>query len=154
MPLLFLSSPCFKDLQSIPKEYSCLGKDISPELVWSAPPKNTKSFALTVVDPDAPGGDFIHWVIYNIPAETDHLMSNIPKKSLLDNGTMQGMNDFGFIGYGGPCPPPRQTHSYIFTLYALDIKISLSPGASYGELQNAVKGHSLAESKLTGYFCK
>ena len=149
-----LSSPNFQDQSPIPKEYACTGTDISPELVWKDFPENTKSFALAIVDPDAPSGHFIHWVVYNIPKETTRLPPKMSKDPLLANGTMQGFNDFGTIGYGGPCPPESQNHHYIFTLYALDSMLSLPPGSSYSGLQNAMKGHIIGEAKLTGTFAK
>lgn len=154
MGIFSLSSPTFKEQGTIPKEYSCMGNDSSPELLWKNPPQTTKSFALTVVDPDVPQGDFIHWVIYNIPAEAQFLAPQIAKNPVLADATMQGMNDFGTIGYGGPCPPESQTHAYIFTLYALDSMLPLPPQTSYTQLRDAMKGHILAEAKLTGSFKK
>ena len=154
MTTLSLSSPSFKNLEFIPDEYSCNGINISPELNWKEAPKNTKSFALTMVDPDAPGREFVHWILYNIPPEVHHLPSNISKKPLLENGMIQGMNDFDSIGYGGPCPPPLQTHSYIFTIFALDSMLSLRQEASYAELQEALKNHLLTKAQILGFFAK
>ncbi len=149
-----LTSPHFKEGSSIPKKHTCTGDDTSPELNWKGAPQNTKSFALTVVDPDAPRGDFIHWVIYNIP-KTDHqLPSHFTKKETLENGTMQGMSDFGTLGYGGPCPPKPRTHRYFFTLYALDCELSLKPGATYAQLIEAIKGHELTKATLMGTFAQ
>ncbi|NNM44124.1 MAG: YbhB/YbcL family Raf kinase inhibitor-like protein [Chlamydiae bacterium] len=149
-----LSSPDFNQKDLIPKEYTCVGKNISPKLLWENPPKNTKSFALAIVDPDAPSGDFIHWVIYNIPASANSLVQGVPTESSLENKAMQGLNDFGRIGYGGPCPPKSEKHSYVFTLYALDTMLSLKPKAAYDDLQKAMEGHILGESELIGYFAK
>lgn len=151
---LSLISPNFQEQGFIPKEYSCVGQDTSPELRWKDAPPETKSFALTIVDPDAPGGNFIHWVLYNVPATETSLPPNIPLEAVLPNGSMQGFNQFGKIGYGGPCPPLAETHSYIFTLYALDTMLPLPPGSSYAVLKNSMEGHILAESKLTGRFAK
>ncbi len=137
---------------TIPSEYTCSGKDISPELNWEGEPQETKSFALTIVDPDAPGGDFIHWVIYNIPKSKHQLRAHFPKEALPENGTMQGMNDFGNVGYGGPCPPKPRTHCYVFTIYALSETLPLKPGATFAELQKAMKGHALASAVLKGSF--
>ena len=147
-----LTSPSFKDKSPIPKEFTCRGNDTSPELNWEGAPHGTKSFALTIVDPDAPHGDFIHWVIYNIPETVHQLPASFPKKPILENGTMQGMTDFGDIGYGGPCPPKPRTHRYMFTLYALDSMLPLKPGITYADLHKAMKGHILGEVTLTGTF--
>lgn len=149
-----LTSPDFPSEGAIPKEYTCIGKNISPALGWKNPPKNTKSFALAVVDPDAPSGHFIHWIIYNIPVEVDTLSRAVANELTLENGTMQGRNDFGEIGYGGPCPPRSERHAYVFTVYALDAMLPLQPKASHQELQNTMKGHVLAEAKLIGFFAK
>lgn len=149
-----LTSPSFSNLGIIPKKHSRLGDNSSPELIWKNPPESTKSFALAIVDPDAPGGDFIHWVIYNIPPESHSLSSEMVQDPILENGTMQGINDFGTVGYGGPCPPPPKTHAYVFTLYALDSILPLGPKAFYDELHDAMKDHILSQVSLTGYFTK
>lgn len=154
MAVFSLSSPGFSEQGSIPDQYTCMGEDISPELRWQGAPAETKSFALTVVDPDAPGGTFIHWTIYNIPATANSLPPSLAQKPSLDQKISQGINDFKEVGYGGPCPPAGKTHSYIFTLYALDIILSLPPASSYLELQKEMKGHILAETRLTGFFSK
>jgi len=149
-----LASNDFEAEDLIPKEYTCVGKNISPELHWEHPPKNTKSFALTIVDPDAPSGDFIHWVMYNIPGSVTSLHPGVATRASLENASVQGINDFGRIGYGGPCPPASEKHSYVFTLYALDAMLTLEPKATYAQLKHAMKGHILAETTLTGYFAK
>lgn len=122
--------------------------------MWENPPKNTKSFALAIVDPDAPSGNFIHWIIYNIPPVESSLPQGISTEPSLKNNAMQGINDFGRIGYGGPCPPKSQKHAYVFTIYALDTVLSLKPKASYDELKKAMNGHILEQTELTGYFEK
>jgi Raf kinase inhibitor-like YbhB/YbcL family protein len=147
-----LKSPAFSDKGSIPKDYALRGKNHSPELYWEKAPDHTQSFALTVVDPDAPGGNFIHWVLYNIPASHQKIPSAFPTDEVLPTGQMQGPNDYGKIGYGGPCPPNKEKHAYIFTLYALDRVLPLSPGASLAELEKALSGHILAKTTITGYF--
>lgn len=152
--LFSLSSPAFSEQGSIPYQYTCKGQDISPELQWQGAPAQTKSFALTVADPDAPSGAFTHWIIYNIPATANSLPPSIPQKPILDQKVFQGINDFKEVGYRGPCPPARKTHSYIFTLYALDTLLSLPPACSYLELQKEIKGHILDETHLTGFFSK
>jgi len=111
-----LKSRDFKDNGNIPSEFTCDGRDVSPQLSWEDAPAETKSFALSVTDPDAPGGTWIHWLVYDIPKD----VRNIDQGSL-PAGAKQVENDFGKKDYGGPCPP-YGTHRYIFTLYALDTK--------------------------------
>jgi len=136
----------------IPSKFTCDGTGVSPQLAWFAPPVGTASLALIVSDPDAPGGTFIHWVLYDLPAATRSLSEGIPTHSQLADGSRQGRNDFGEIGYGGPCPPGRSPHHYIFTLYALDVKLNLPAGATQAQLQSAMKGHILATGELTGLY--
>ena len=102
---LELSSPAFKDGEAIPRRYTCVGEDLSPPLHWTVPPSTTKSFVMIVDDPDAPGGTWVHWVIYDIPLDRRGLMEGIPAKDHLPDDAMQGLNDFKRVGYGGPCPP-------------------------------------------------
>jgi Raf kinase inhibitor-like YbhB/YbcL family protein len=136
----------------IPKQFTCDGNDVSPRLVWTDPPKGTESFALIVDDPDAPAGTWVHWVLYDLPAQTRDLPENVPKKSTLTNGAHQGRNDFGKIGYNGPCPPSGNPHRYFFKLYALDAKTKLKPGATKAQLERAMKGHVVAETQLLAKF--
>ena len=100
-----LKSPVFPDGKPIPEAYTCDGPDQSPPLAWSGAPAGTKSFALIADDPDAPGHPWVHWVIYNLPAKASELKPGIPGIEKLEDGAKQGKNDFGHIGYGGPCPP-------------------------------------------------
>lgn len=146
-----ITSPAFKEGGMIPKKYSCDGEDISPPLRWENIPENTKSIALISDDPDAPVGTWIHWVIYNIPPETSELGENIPTDNVLNDGTIQGKNDWDRIGYGGPCPPGG-THRYFFKIYALDSVLELKPGATKNELLGAMQGHILAEGQLMGKY--
>lgn len=136
----------------IPAEFTCDDADKSPALTWDDPPKDTHSFALVVEDPDAPAGVFVHWLLYNLPAEARELPEAVPKERTLANGARQGRNDFGKVGYNGPCPPRGRSHRYVFTLFALDSKTELAPGTTKAELQRAIRGHVLAETKLTGTF--
>src|SRR5215472_143912 len=115
-----LTSSAFETESSIPQQFSCDGRDISPELSWSSAPAGTKSFALIMHDPDAPiEGGYTHWLVYNIPATANHLPENVPNQDKVPGGGMQGRNDSGKYGYTGPCPPSG-THRYYFRLYALD----------------------------------
>ncbi len=146
-----LTSISFQGSQ-IPKNFTCDGAGISPQLAWTTPPAATASFALIVTDPDAPGRTFVHWVLYNLPAETQMLPEDLPQQGQLANGTLQGRNDFGKIGYGGPCPPGNSPHHYVFTLYALDAKLKLSAGATRAQVEAAMRGHILAHGELVALY--
>jgi len=147
-----LTSPAFAAGDAIPTQYGCTGQNISPALNWSTPPTGTQSLALTLFDPDAPGGGFIHWVIYNIPAANSGLPEALSTDSQLTDGSLQGKNGAASNGYIGPCPPSG-THHYIFTLYALDTGLSqLSTDADQAQLLQAMQGHILAQTELTGTF--
>jgi len=147
-----VTSPAFASGAAIPKTYTCQGADISPALNWSGHPPQTASFALVLDDPDAPVGTWVHWVIWNIPASAHELAENVAKHDRLDSGALQGNNDFGKIGYNGPCPPPGKTHRYFFRLYALDVKLTLPPGATRKELDAAMMWHILGQAAYMGTF--
>lgn len=148
---LELKSTAFEEESMIPKKYTCDDQDISPPLSWSLVPNGTKSIALICDDPDAPIGTWVHWVIFNIPANVRELPENIPPQKVLETGAKQGTNDFKKIGYGGPCPPGG-THRYYFKLYALDTEINLDAGITKKELLKAMEGHILAEDQLMGKY--
>lgn len=147
-----IRSSAFSQGQPIPKKYTCGGADISVALAWTDPPPGTKSFALIADDPDAPMGTWVHWVAYDLPAETRELPEGVSKQETLQDGTKQGLNDFGRVGYGGPCPPPGKPHRYFFKLYSLDKKIALPPRATKPQILEAVKNHILAEAQLMGTY--
>ena len=149
---LELRSTEFKEGEYIPQQYTGEGPDISPALSWSGAPEQTKGFALICDDPDAPMGTWVHWVIYDVPAEVNELASEIPNEGILADGSKQGKNDFGTVGYGGPMPPAGKPHRYFFKLYALDEKLDLAPGLSKDELVKAIKAHVLAEAQLMGLY--
>jgi Raf kinase inhibitor-like YbhB/YbcL family protein len=149
---LSLSSTAFKEGDRIPVKYTCDGQGISPQLAWGEPPQQTQAFVLILDDPDAPGGTFTHWVLFNLPASVRQLEEGIPGQAQLQNGASQGKNDFGRIGYGGPCPPRGTAHRYRFTLYALDKTLDSKPGASKKQIVDAMKGHILAQSQLMGIY--
>jgi hypothetical protein len=111
-------------------------------------PGGEKSAALTVIDPDAPGRPFTHWVVFNLPAGT----TGLPEGGPLPPGTAEGRNDFGGAGYRGPCPPPGSPHHYHFRVYALDTTLSLRSGATEAAFDDAIKGHVLADGELVGTF--
>ncbi|MGQ9621648.1 MAG: YbhB/YbcL family Raf kinase inhibitor-like protein [Bacteroidales bacterium] len=146
-----LISSAFKEGEMIPSKYTCDGPDVSPPLEWSEIPDGTKSFALINDDPDAPVGTWVHWVIYDIPENVNRLPENVPKTEVIENGARQGRNDFGRIGYGGPCPPGG-THRYYFKIYALNRKLDLRSGITKRDLLKAMEGHILAESYLMGRY--
>lgn len=146
-----IKSPAFVPGGKIPGKYTCDGMDISPPLAWTLGPEGTKTFALICDDPDAPMGTWVHWVLFNLPADIIELRENVLPERELKSGTKQGMNDFRKIGYGGPCPPGG-THRYYFKLYALDTKINLDAGATKSELLKAMEGHILAEGQLMGRY--
>jgi Raf kinase inhibitor-like YbhB/YbcL family protein len=152
---LQLTSDAFINGQSIPAKYSCIGKNISPALAWNEPPAGTQSFALTVDDPDAPGGTWVHWVLFNIPANLRSLQEDLPitGKNVDPNAVYVGNNSSGKPSYQGPCPPSG-THRYFFKLYALDTTISLLPGATKEQVLKAMNGHILAQAELMGTFSK
>ena len=147
-----LTSTAFQAGATIPKQYTGDGADQSPPLHWSEPPSGTKSIALICDDPDAPRGTWVHWVLFNLPAQTRELEEGVPTTETLGNGAKQGKNDFGNIGYGGPAPPKGKPHRYFFKLYALDVTLDLPPGATKAQLEDAMKGHILAEGQLMGTY--
>jgi Raf kinase inhibitor-like YbhB/YbcL family protein len=147
-----LTSTSFQGGSRIPAKYTCNGAGVSPQLAWSAPPAGTMSFALIVTDPDAPDRTFVHWVLYDLPAAAQALPEGLPGVGQLTDGSRQGRNDFGDLGYGGPCPPPGSPHHYIFTLYALDAKLNLPVGATRAQVEAATQGHILASVRLVGLF--
>jgi Raf kinase inhibitor-like YbhB/YbcL family protein len=147
-----LTSSAFQANQPIPKKYTCDGSDTSVPLTWTDPPAGAKSFALICDDPDAPGKTWVHWVLFDIPGDTKELAEGIPGKQKLDNGAVQGKNDFGKVGYGGPCPPPGPAHHYHFKLYALADQVRLNPGATKQQLLDAMKGHILGQIELVGTY--
>lgn len=147
-----MTTAAFRDGGSIPKEFTCDGRDVSPALAWTDPPAGTKSLALIVDDPDAPAGTWVHWLLYDLPADTRKLPEDMPKAREFPNGARQGGNDFGKIGYNGPCPPRGSAHRYVFKLYALDSKTDLKSGATKNELERAMRRHILAQAELIGKF--
>ena len=149
---LKITSTAFTEGEAIPAKYTCQGDDISPPLEWTGAPAGTKSFALICDDPDAPAGTWVHWVIFNLPADASGLPERIDKAETLPDGAAQGTNDFKRTGYGGPCPPPGKPHRYFFKLYALDTVLPLKPKATKEEVLQAMRGHILAEGQLLGTY--
>lgn len=151
---MVVSSPAFKRGERIPVTCTCDGTDISPRLAWHGAPSGVKTYALIMDDPDAAGGVFTHWLIFNIPGDAMGLPENVPRSESLDDGAIQGKNHFGKTGYNGPCPPAGKTHHYRFHLYALDTALSLGPEASAGDIRAAMEDHMLAQGELMGTYSR
>ncbi len=149
---LQITSSAFSEGQPIPVKYTCQGKDLSPPLQWTNIPPTAKSLALICDDPDAPVGTWVHWVLYDLPPTAVGLSEGVPASSELPNGAKQGLNTWPRSGYGGPCPPPGNSHRYFFKLYALDKVLGLKPGVTKKELLDAMEGHVLAEAQLMGTY--
>jgi Raf kinase inhibitor-like YbhB/YbcL family protein len=149
---MLLTSTTFRAGQAIPASSTCDGDDLSPHLQWSEIPISTRSFGLIADDPDAPRGTWVHWLLFNLPADAIELAPGVPRNPELPSGARQGVNDFGDIGYNGPCPPRGKPHRYFFRLYALDCALNLAPGVKRPDLDAAMEGHVLAEGTLMGTF--
>jgi Raf kinase inhibitor-like YbhB/YbcL family protein len=146
-----ITSSAFTEGALIPKKHTCDAEDTSPDLKWSGVPKEAKSLALICDDPDAPVGTWVHWVLFDIPADVNALPAGLPADATLKNGSRHGKNDFRKLGYGGPCPPGG-THRYFFKVYALDTVLSLDSGSTKAQVVAAMKGHILAEGQLMGKY--
>jgi Raf kinase inhibitor-like YbhB/YbcL family protein len=141
-----LESNAFEHAQAIPSRYSCEGEDVSPPLRWSNVPEGTRSLALIVDDPDAPGGVFTHWLAWGLDPAAEGLGEG-------EAAPREGRNDFGTSGYRGPCPPPGHgRHHYVFRVYGLDTQLELSAGAAKAELEQAIEGHVLTTAELVGTY--
>lgn len=147
-----VQSTAFANGSEIAKKFTCSGADLSPALSWSGVPAGTHSLALISDDPDAPASAWTHWIVWNIPPQTAALPEGVAKTEALDNGARQGTNDFGRIGYGGPCSPPGKPHRYFFKLYALDAMLDLKQDATRKELDTAMKGHVLSQAEVMGKY--
>ena len=151
---MHLSSSVFENGERMPVKYTGDGQDVSPPLAWQGAPDGTKAFVLICDDPDAPVGNWIHWVLYDIPADTRALPENLPPREKVLGSARHGRNDFRKLGYGGPAPPPGKPHRYIFTLYAVDRPTGLPAGAGKGEVLQAVQGHVTAKAQLTAVYSR
>jgi Raf kinase inhibitor-like YbhB/YbcL family protein len=139
-----IMSDNFSDNNSIPSEFTCDGKNVSPQLSWSDVPSGTKSFALRVSDPDAMSGDWIHWLVYDMPKDVRSI-----EKDSVPSGAKEVENDFGKRPYGGPCPPSG-THRYVFTVYALDIEHL--DGVNKRNFISKIKEHTIDKATMTGLY--
>ncbi len=145
--IISVTSKEFSEAGLIPKKFTCDGKDVSPSLSWTGIPAGARSIALICDDPDAPMGTWVHWVVYNMPAEVKGLPEGVTATNGLPSGATQGINDFRKYDYGGPCPPSG-THRYYFKIYALDTQLDLKAGASKSELLKAMEGHIMSQGQL------
>ena len=143
---LRLSTPAFENGGKIPKKYSCDGPNVSPSLKIENAPSDTKSFALVFDDSDAPGGSYVHWVVWDIAPSVREI-----KENSVPEDAVQGVNDFKKRSYGGPCPP-RRAHKYVFRLYALDTLLNLNPNSTKKDLEKAMEGHIISRGQLTGLY--
>lgn len=143
--MMKIETTAFQQGKPIPKKFTCQGEDVSPDLAFIDAPEGTKSFALIVDDPDAPNGTFDHWLVWNIPGDSQGL----PEGAEVPN---QGKNSYGENSFRGPCPPPGKPHRYFFKLYALDATLNLPDGSSKSKLESAMQGHILGKAELMGTF--
>lgn len=146
---LTLSSQNITNGSTIPVQYSCDGKNVSPDLEWSGVPAHAQTLALILSDIDAPGGVFYHWVVFNIPKTISSLPSTVDK---LPTGCVIGKNSWNKLSYKGPCPPKGSTHQYIFSLYALDTTLHLSSGIDAESVLKAMQNHVIGEAELKATF--
>ncbi len=150
--VLTVTSSAVKEGKSIPVENSGEGKDTAPDLSWSKAPARAKSIAITCEDPDAPGGTWFHWILFNLEPEATKLAAGTEKKASLPGGVGQGINDFGKVGYNGPMPPKGSEHHYQFKVFALDTKLDLKPECNKTQFYQALSGHVIGRGKLTGLY--
>ena len=149
-----VTSAAFQDGASIPLKHSCEGADISPPISIGTPPPQTRSLALIMDDPDAPGGTFVHWVALNFESGRHELKEGLGKEGDKVAEGLHGVNGFGKLGYGGPCPPAGPAHTYRIMVYALDRELHLGPGATVTELLTAMRGNVLGLGQLEGTFAR
>ncbi len=152
---LTVTTNTFSAGDPIPEKYTCRGEDVSPPFTIQNPPDGTESLALLVDDPDAPNKTFTHWTIFNLSPDTTVLPEGLDVGEHFGGGEdvpVEGVNDFGGIGYGGPCPPPGTLHHYHFRFYALDARLDLEAGATRKQITEAMDGHVLDETDYIGTF--
>lgn len=154
---LTISTAAFADGETIPQRFTADGADVSPPLSIDGVPDEADSLALVVDDPDAPGGTFVHWLLWNVPADTETIPENQPQARQIEalGGAKQGTNGFGELGYRGPRPPADDgPHTYRFTLYAIETPVNVQAGARKGRLDEAMADNTLASARLTGEYAR
>jgi Raf kinase inhibitor-like YbhB/YbcL family protein len=150
-----ITSSAWENGETIPTQYTCEGEDTSPPLSISNPPEETQAFALVMDDPDAPGPPFVHWLLWNIPADAREIPAGVPNSETVEelDGAVQGANGSGDLGYVGPCPPEGDPqHTYLFSLYALEEPLDLDPGAEYDDVLTALFPKALARARYVGQY--
>jgi Raf kinase inhibitor-like YbhB/YbcL family protein len=153
MAQFILKSSAFENGGFIPRIHTCDSKDVSPALFWSGIPPMTAALSLIVDDPDAPKKNWVHWVLFDLPPGVTGLPEGVQPNPVIEMGGVHGVNDFGNLGYGGPCPPSG-THNYVFTLYALDRKLDLPSRSTRAAVLAAMQGHMLAQARLIGRYSR
>ncbi|WP_115863939.1 YbhB/YbcL family Raf kinase inhibitor-like protein [Halorussus litoreus] len=150
-----IRSPAWENGETIPTEYTCEGANVSPPLSIANPPERTEAFALVMDDPDAPNPPFVHWLLWNVPGDAREIPEGVPAEETVESldGTTQGANGTGELGYIGPCPPRGDPqHTYLFELYALESPLDLDPGAAYEEVLNALFPVAIARARYVGQY--
>ena len=147
-----ITSSAFSAGKPIPTKFTGQGMNVSPNLAWSGAPASVKSFVLVCDDPDAPGGTWVHWTMWNIPPSTTTLSEGVTSEAILADGSLQGITSSGRSGYAGPMPPKGNAHHYYFRMYALDTLLNLDASASRAQLDSAMQGHVLAQGQLMGTY--
>jgi len=150
----FTSASEVENGKPVPARFTCDGKDVSPKLVWTGVPDGAKELALVLEDPDAPSGTFTHWLVYDLNLSVSEFGATGWTAYAPGGPPRDGTNDFGKLGYGGPCPPRGQTHHYVFRLLALDKKLDLEPASDRSAFEKAIAGHVLAEARLTTTYAR
>jgi len=153
-PAMHLHSPAFEHTTRMPAQYTCDGKDVSPPLEWGPLPPGTKSIAVIAQDPTVEGENFVHWVLYDLPPSTRSLPAGVPRTEALRSGARQGRNDYGTIGYRGPCPSPGKGHEYWFRVYALDARLHLPRRPNGRDLMRALPDHTLRVAETMGSYSR
>ena len=149
---LAVLSAAFAMGAAIPDRYGCGSH--SPALAWGDVPTNTQSLAILCDDPDAPAGDWVHWVVFNLAPDVRALPENVARDAALPGGAVQGVNDYDRRGYDGPCPPPGRPHHYHFKVFALDARLALDASGRKADLMQAMRGHVLAQGDLVGSYAR
>src|SRR4029453_14313774 len=152
--VLRLQSPAFKHTGRIPAQYTCDGKDLSPPLEWGQPPAGTKRIAIVGQDPTVDPGPVVHWVLYDLPGSWTGVPAGVARRETLPSGARQGRNDFGSVGYRGPCPAPGKTHDYWYRVYALDGPLTLPPRPSGRDVLEAMNEHTAPAAELMGTYSR
>jgi Raf kinase inhibitor-like YbhB/YbcL family protein len=149
-----LTSSAFREGETIPKQYTADGSDVSPPLRWTGAPAGTKCFVAICDDPDAPRGTWTHWVLLNLPADATELPEGVPAQETLANGARHGKNSWSSnnVRYRGPDPPAGKPHRYFFKIYALDNMLDLPAGSAKDNVEKAMKGHVLGHGQLMGTY--